>query len=75
MKLAARAYGAEKGQGSTFGAIATLTDLMTVVGPLVFLNVYTRLGRFTFAAMAVACVPFAAVFLRWGPRRGRSKAL
>lgn len=68
MKLASREYGAEKGQGSTFGAIATLTDLMTVVGPLVFLNVYARLGRFTFAAMALACVPFAAVFWRWGPR-------
>jgi MFS family permease len=68
MKLAARVYGSDQGHGSTFGAIATLTDVMTVVGPLLFLNAYAHMTRATFALMAIACAPFAWAFAVWGRR-------
>ena len=63
LKQAARAYGTEDTYGGVFGVLATLTDLMTVVGPILFLNLYGAAGAWVFLVMAVAGVPFAAGFL------------
>jgi len=38
--------------------------LMTIVGPLLFLNLYPLLGGATFLAMAATGVPFALGYLR-----------
>lgn len=64
LKHAARAFGTEDTYGGVFGVLGTLTDLMTIVGPLVFLNLYRPLGGWVFAAMAVCGVPFALGFVR-----------
>jgi len=59
--------------GGLFGLLATLTDLMTIVGPLLFLNLYRAGGRLTFVAMAIIGVGFgalSAVHLRRPAARG-----
>ncbi|MFN2546355.1 MAG: MFS transporter [Myxococcales bacterium] len=66
-KQAARTYGTDDTYGGLFGVLGTLTDLMTIVGPLLFLNLYSRIEGQVFLAMAVAGVPFAIGFLRLGP--------
>lgn len=68
MKHAARAYGTDDTYGGVFGVLATLTDLLTIVGPIVFLNLYAARGLFVFLAMALAGVPFGAGFLLLGRR-------
>jgi MFS family permease len=69
MKHAARAYGTDDTYGGIFGVLATLTDLMTIVGPLIFLNLYATRGLTVFLFMALAGVPFAIGFLFLGRRR------
>jgi len=49
-----------------FGVLGTLTDLMTIAGPLLFLNLYAHIEGQVFVAMAVAGIPFAIGFLRLG---------
>jgi DHA1 family multidrug resistance protein-like MFS transporter len=61
MKHAARTFGTEDTYGGLFGLLATLTDLMTIVGPLLFLNLYRVGGRLTFVAMALIGVGFGAL--------------
>lgn len=65
MKQAARDHGTASTYGGVFGLLATLTDTMTIAGPLVFLNVYAAAGLRTFALMAaVGCAAFLAYGLR-----------
>jgi MFS transporter, DHA1 family, solute carrier family 18 (vesicular amine transporter), member 1/2 len=59
VKQAAREHGSESTYGGVFGLLATLTDTMTIVGPLLFLNVYAATGRWTFAAMGAVGAVFA----------------
>jgi len=59
LKHAARAFGTEDTYGGVFGVLATLTDLMTVAGPLLFLGVYGALGANVFLLMAAIGVPAA----------------
>jgi MFS family permease len=63
LKHAARAFGTDDTYGGVFGVLATLTDLMTILGPLAFLNLYGAVGAQVFFAMAIAGVPFALGFL------------
>jgi hypothetical protein len=69
MKHAARAYGTDDTYGGIFGVLATLTDLMTIVGPLIFLNLYATRGLTVFLFMSLAGVPFGLGFLWLGRRR------
>lgn len=66
LKNAARAYGTEDTYGGVFGVLGTATDLMTVVGPLLFLGIYGQSGSAVFPAMALFGVPFALGFLLLG---------
>ena len=63
LKQAARAFGSESTYGGVFGVLGTLTDLMTIAGPLLFLNLYPWLGARVFLAMAIAGLPFALGYL------------
>jgi hypothetical protein len=51
LKHVSRAYGTKETYGGVFGVLATLTDLMTVVGPVVFLGLYGTSGSGVFATM------------------------
>lgn len=57
LKHAARAFGTQDTYGGVFGVLGTLTDTMTVVGPLLFLNVYGAVEGWVFAVMALIGVP------------------
>lgn len=52
MKHAAKEHGTTSTYGGVFGLLSTLTDTMTIVGPLLFLNLYGAVGQHVFAAMA-----------------------
>ncbi|MBK7864533.1 MAG: MFS transporter [Archangiaceae bacterium] len=52
LKHAARAFGSTDTYGGVFGVLGTLTDLMTIVGPLLFLGVYGSAGAQVFLLMA-----------------------
>lgn len=67
LKHAARTYGTDDTYGGIFGVLGTLTDSMTIVGPLLFLNLYPLLGAGVFLAMAAAGLPFALLFWRMQP--------
>jgi hypothetical protein len=62
-KHAARTYGTDDTYGGIFGVLGTLTDLMTIVGPLLFLNLYAAIAGKVFLVMALAGIPFALGFL------------
>jgi MFS family permease len=62
LKHAARAFGTNDTYGGVFGVLATLTDLMTVVGPLLFLGVYGPLQSGVFLLMAAIGVPAALAY-------------
>ncbi|MBI3185021.1 MAG: hypothetical protein HYZ28_23010 [Myxococcales bacterium] len=68
LKHAGKAHGTDGSYGGVFGVLATMTDLMTVVGPLLFLNVYAHGERGVFYVMALVGLPFAAGFLWLGRR-------
>lgn len=73
LKHAARAFGTDDTYGGVFGVLATLTDLMTVVGPLLFLGLYGQLGGDVFLAMTAIGVVSAiayAVLSRSAPANG-----
>lgn len=73
MRQAAREHGSETTYGGVFGLLSTLTDTMTVVGPLVFLNVYASVGTRVFAIMAGSGVAFASAWLSLAnPLRARA---
>ena len=63
LKHAARTFGTDQTYGGVFGVLGTLTDLMTVVGPLLFLNLYPAQGAWVFGSMAAVGVPFAVGFV------------
>ena len=65
-KHAARAHGTEKTYGGVFGLMGTLTDLATIVGPVVFLNVYAAAGARVFVVMAAVGVACALVYAARG---------
>ncbi|MBO6933486.1 MAG: MFS transporter [Deltaproteobacteria bacterium] len=62
LKHAATSTGDERSYGGVFGVFGTATDLMTVVGPLLFLNLYPAMGLSLFWAMAAIGVPFAFAY-------------
>jgi len=62
-KHAALAFGSDDTYGGLFGLLSTLTDVMTVVGPLLFLNLYAPLEGVVFAVMAGVGIPFALGYL------------
>lgn len=72
-KHAALAFGAKESYGGLFGVMATLTDSMTVVGPLVFLNLYAPLGARVFLVMAAVAAAVNVAYLL--APRGRPGAL
>jgi MFS family permease len=59
LKHAARAFGTDDTYGGVFGVLGTLTDLMTIVGPLLFLGVYGAAGAQVFLLMALIGAPLA----------------
>ncbi len=61
-KHAALAFGTADTFGGLFGLLSTLTDLATIIGPLVFLNVYARSGAGLFLVMAAVGLPCALAF-------------
>lgn len=71
MKETAREHGTESTYGGVFGLMATLTDTMTILGPLLFLNAYAYAGARTFAIMAVVGALFALAW-RAGVRASAS---
>ena len=72
MKHAARVHGTDDTYGGVFGVLGTLTDLMTIVGPLLFLNVYGSNPHAVFPAMAVIGIAFAAGYV-WLGRQGATR--
>jgi MFS family permease len=70
LKNAAKAFGTEDTYGGVFGVLGTATDLMTVVGPLLFLGIYGASGTAVFPAMAAIGIPFALGFVVLGARKG-----
>ena len=66
MKHAARVHGTDDTYGGVFGVLGTLTDLMTIVGPLLFLNVYGVDPGAVFPAMAVIGTVFAGGYVWFG---------
>jgi MFS family permease len=68
LKNAAKAFGTEDTYGGVFGVLGTATDLMTVVGPLLFLGIYGASGTAVFPAMAAIGIPFALGFVVLGAR-------
>ncbi len=65
MKHAARAFGTEDTYGGLFGMLGTLTDLMTIVGPLLFINMYAGIRADVGLWMAgIGVVFFVAYALR-----------
>ncbi len=74
LKHAAKAFGTDDTYGGVFGVLGTLTDLMTVVGPLVFLGLYGPLGADVFLAMtavgAASTLGYAFLSRSHAPRLG-----
>ncbi len=66
MKHAARVHGTDDTYGGVFGVLGTLTDLMTIVGPLLFLNIYGTNPHAVFPAMAVIGVASAVGYVLLG---------
>ncbi len=64
-------FGSDDTYGGLFGMLGTLTDLMTIVGPLLFLNLYARVGADIGPWMAVCGLPFFVGWWIWGRRRPR----
>jgi hypothetical protein len=58
-KHAALAFGTADTFGGVFGLLSTLTDLATIVGPLLFLNLYASAHASVFLWMAGIGVPVA----------------
>ena len=67
MKHGARTFGTEDTYGGVFGLLATLTDLATIIGPLVFINLYAAWNDGAFLAMAIVGLGFAVFHARRAP--------
>lgn len=63
MKHAAHAFGTDDTYGGLFGMLGTLTDVMTVVGPLLFINLYGLVGPRVGVWMAVVGLPFFVLYM------------
>ncbi len=68
MKHAAVTFGTADTYGGLFGMLGTLTDLMTIVGPLLFLNLYAGVGASVGLWMAAIGVPFFVLYAARAPR-------
>ncbi|MBI5495588.1 MAG: MFS transporter [Deltaproteobacteria bacterium] len=70
LKHAAETHGSADTYGGMYGLLGTATDLMTVVGPAVFLNAYrARASSAVFTDMAATGLVFAVVFAVAARRR------
>lgn len=67
MKEILARVGQKDSHGGVVGALATWTDLMTVVGPLLLLNVYASLAMGTFAVAALIGAIFALGYAAYRP--------
>ena len=67
MKHAARAFGTDDTYGGLFGMLGTLTDLATIVGPLLFLNLYAHARADVGLWMAAVGVPFFVAYALRAP--------
>lgn len=74
LKHAADAHGSAGTHGGVFGVIGTSTDVMTVLGPLVFVNAYQAWPRALYALMASVGVVFFVGFWALGRRDLRQGA-
>lgn len=63
LKQVAVAKGARDVYGGVIGSLATITDLATIVGPLVVLGAYPRLGALVFPLVAAVGILFHVPFL------------
>jgi hypothetical protein len=71
LKQAARDHADATSYGGTYGVLGTLTDLMTIAGPLLLLNLYGASGARAFAQVSVLGLVFAAGYLVLGRTGGR----
>ena len=62
-KYSADTFGGPNAHGGVYGVLGTLTDLMTVLGPLLFVNAYSLWPRPIYAIMSVVGAAFFAGFL------------
>ncbi len=63
LKQVAVAKGARDVYGGVIGSLATITDVATIVGPLVVLGAYPRAGALVFPLVAAAGILFHVPFL------------
>ncbi|HVJ92212.1 MAG TPA: MFS transporter, partial [Labilithrix sp.] len=75
MKHTAAAFGTNDTYGGVSGIFATVTDLMTIVGPLLFLNIYGVADGAVFEWMAGVGVAFMGAFVLFGRDRGARNRL
>ncbi|MCA9613144.1 MAG: MFS transporter [Myxococcales bacterium] len=61
-KHAATSFGTDDTFGGLFGLLSTLTDVATIVGPLLFLNLYASSAAGVFVWMAAIGVPCALAY-------------
>jgi hypothetical protein len=64
LKLVTKTHGGEGRLGGVYGSTATLTDPFTVLGPVIFMNVYATLRAHTFLSMALVGAVSGLVFAR-----------
>jgi MFS family permease len=69
LKHLAQAHGTEATYGGVYGLLGTVTDVMTVVGPVVFLALYARSPASVFWAMAALGSLFSLAFALLAPTR------
>jgi len=65
LQHAAQQHGQDR-YGGMYGVLGTLTDVMTVVGPLVLMNIYGAVGQGVFGAMALLGLVFLLGFFVLG---------
>lgn len=69
LKQVAVAKGARDVYGGVIGSLATITDLSTIVGPLVVLGAYPRMGALVFPLVAAAGILFHVPYTMHALRR------
>jgi MFS family permease len=73
LKLVTTTFGeGGKRHGGLYGSVATLTDPFTVLGPILFMNVYSSIKTQTFATMAAIGILSALLFARYTSASMRS---
>jgi MFS family permease len=69
LKLVTTTFGAGgERHGGLYGSVATLTDPFTVLGPILFMNVYAAMKVQTFAVMAAVGIVSGLIFARYSLR-------